>query len=117
MRAAQTRDDVLITSGLVAALIREQFPQWSERVVVPVEPGGWDNRTFRLGDDLLVRLPSHARYVPGEQGAPLAARAGAAVTAARAHSGRSGRARQRLSLALVRLSLAGWRRSFPSERR
>ena len=64
MRAAQTRDDVLITSGLVAALIREQFPQWSERVVVPVEPGGWDNRTFRLGDDLLVRLPSHARYVP-----------------------------------------------------
>jgi aminoglycoside phosphotransferase (APT) family kinase protein len=28
-----------------------------------VQPGGWDNRTFRLGDDLLVRLPSHGRYV------------------------------------------------------
>lgn len=49
---------------LVASLIREQFPEWADRAVVPVEPGGWDNRTFRLGQDLLVRLPSHARYVP-----------------------------------------------------
>jgi aminoglycoside phosphotransferase (APT) family kinase protein len=27
-----------------------------------VEPGGWDNRTFRLGEDLCVRLPSAERY-------------------------------------------------------
>ncbi|MBT2483483.1 aminoglycoside phosphotransferase family protein [Microbacterium sp. ISL-108] len=26
-------------------------------------PGGWDNRTFRLGDDLSVRLPSSEGYV------------------------------------------------------
>lgn len=55
---------------LVQSLVAEQFPVWSRRVVRRVEPGGWDNRTFRLGDDLLVRLPSHARYVaqvPKEQ--------------------------------------------------
>ena len=67
-----TSDDcpVKITSTLVESLVAEQFPDWSRRVVRIVQPGGWDNRTFRLGDDLLVRLPSHARYVaqvPKEQ--------------------------------------------------
>ncbi len=28
-----------------------------------VQPGGWDNRTFRLGQGLSVRLPSAERYV------------------------------------------------------
>jgi aminoglycoside phosphotransferase (APT) family kinase protein len=55
---------VPITSGLVAELIRQQFPAWSDRPITRVEPGGWDHRTFRLGADLLVRLPSHARYAP-----------------------------------------------------
>ena len=30
--------------------------------ITPVEPGGWDNRTFRLGDRMSVRLPSAAAY-------------------------------------------------------
>jgi aminoglycoside phosphotransferase (APT) family kinase protein len=54
---------VEITSTLVESLVASQFPDWSGRSVRILEPGGWDNRTFRLGDDLLVRLPSHARYV------------------------------------------------------
>jgi len=54
---------VEITSTLVEALVANQFPDWAPRLIRIVEPGGWDNRTFRLGDDLLVRLPSHARYV------------------------------------------------------
>ena len=61
---------VEITSALVESLVASQFPDWSQRAVRLVEPGGWDNRTFRLGDELLVRLPSHARYaaqVPKEQ--------------------------------------------------
>lgn len=29
-----------------------------------MEPNGWDNRTFRLGEELSVRLPSAAGYVP-----------------------------------------------------
>jgi hypothetical protein len=39
---------------LVTQLIRTQFPQWAELPVAPVENGGWDNRTFRLGDSLDV---------------------------------------------------------------
>ena len=52
-----------ITTDLVSALIAQQFPQWSGRSITPVDPGGWDNRTFRLGEDMLVRLPSSAGYV------------------------------------------------------
>jgi aminoglycoside phosphotransferase (APT) family kinase protein len=51
-----------IDSALVRALVAEQFPQWADLPVRPVEPGGWDNRTFHLGEDLLARLPSAAHY-------------------------------------------------------
>jgi len=53
---------VHIDDALVRRLVAEQFPQWSELPVRAVMPGGWDNRTFRLGDDLLIRLPSSAAY-------------------------------------------------------
>ena len=49
--------------SLVRWLVATQFPQWAGLPVKPVEPGGWDNRTFRLGDDMSVRLPSAERYV------------------------------------------------------
>lgn len=52
-----------IDATLVKQLIRAQFPQWAELPVVPVENGGWDNRTFRLGDSMSARLPSALRYV------------------------------------------------------
>jgi aminoglycoside phosphotransferase (APT) family kinase protein len=52
-----------IDATLVTQLIRAQFPQWAELPVAPVENGGWDNRTFRLGDSMCVRLPSALRYV------------------------------------------------------
>jgi aminoglycoside phosphotransferase (APT) family kinase protein len=48
---------------LVTTLVSEQFPEWSRLPITPVMPGGWDNRTFRLGDELSVRLPSHESYV------------------------------------------------------
>ncbi len=51
-----------IDAALVRALIQSQFPAWSELPVEPVRPDGWDNRTFRLGDDMAVRLPSAERY-------------------------------------------------------
>ena len=47
------RDD--IDASLAAKLVAEQFPQWAELPVRPVDLSGWDNRTFRLGDALLVR--------------------------------------------------------------
>lgn len=52
-----------ITTGLVTALIADQFPQWAHLPVAPVPRQGWDNRTFRLGTDLSVRLPSGPGYV------------------------------------------------------
>jgi aminoglycoside phosphotransferase (APT) family kinase protein len=51
-----------IDATLVARLIRSQFPQWSDLPITAAEPNGWDNRTFRLGPDLLVRLPSGQSY-------------------------------------------------------
>jgi aminoglycoside phosphotransferase (APT) family kinase protein len=53
-----------IDASLVRRLIAAQFPHWAGLPVKPVIPGGWDNRTFRLGDDLSVRLPSAPGYVP-----------------------------------------------------
>ena len=51
-----------ITTELAARLVAEQFPQWAGLPVRRVEPGGWDNVTFRLGADLSVRLPSGPGY-------------------------------------------------------
>ncbi len=56
----------LLTSELAHALIVEQFPQWAELPVELVVPGGHDNRTFRLGDELTIRLPTDDDYVAGE---------------------------------------------------
>jgi aminoglycoside phosphotransferase (APT) family kinase protein len=53
-----------ITLSLVIDLVARQFPHWSNLEIRPVELGGWDNRTFRLGVDMLVRLPSAEWYAP-----------------------------------------------------
>ncbi|WP_309104632.1 aminoglycoside phosphotransferase family protein [Microbacterium sp.] len=52
-----------IDVALVEALIGEQFPRWADLPITQLVPGGWDNRTFRLGDELSVRLPSSEAYV------------------------------------------------------
>lgn len=51
-----------IDEELVRRLIDAQFPQWRGSNIRQVLPGGWDNRTFRLGEELLVRLPSADGY-------------------------------------------------------
>ncbi|ESY29664.1 aminoglycoside phosphotransferase family protein [Mesorhizobium sp. LNJC391B00] len=51
-----------IHTDLVRRLIAAQFPQWRHLPVRPVAFGGWDNRTFHLGNDMTVRLPSAAPY-------------------------------------------------------
>ncbi|MEV5727145.1 aminoglycoside phosphotransferase family protein [Streptomyces pharetrae] len=53
-----------IDAGLVKRLIAAQFPEWSGLPVVPVEVDGWDNRTYRLGEGMTVRLPTAAGYAP-----------------------------------------------------
>ncbi|WP_152363959.1 aminoglycoside phosphotransferase family protein [Microlunatus speluncae] len=51
-----------IDTELARRLIKAQFPQWADLPVTPVEFDGWDNRTFRLGDDKSIRIPSAAGY-------------------------------------------------------
>lgn len=53
---------VNIDAALVRRLIATQFPRWKDLAIRPVEFGGWDNRTFHLGDGMTVRLPSAAAY-------------------------------------------------------
>ena len=63
MRSNEEAPDLSIDAGLVRRLIASQFPQWAKLPVTAVEPGGWDNRTFRLGEQMSVRLPSAQAYV------------------------------------------------------
>lgn len=48
--------------ALVRDLIAAQLPQWAGLPVRRVEPDGWDNRTFRIGDRLTARLPTGSWY-------------------------------------------------------
>ncbi len=60
----EKNEHINIDSALVTHLINKQFPQWKDLAVKPVAVEGWDNRTFHLGDKMLVRLPSAAEYAP-----------------------------------------------------
>lgn len=51
-----------ITAELVKELIVEQFPQYRALNIKPVKFSGIDNRTFHLGDNMLIRLPSAEGY-------------------------------------------------------
>lgn len=51
-----------IDATLVRRLLAEQHPRWSGLPVTPVARDGHDNRTFRLGERLSVRLPTAAGY-------------------------------------------------------
>jgi aminoglycoside phosphotransferase (APT) family kinase protein len=55
-----TRDD--INADLARRLVATQFPQWAGLPIKPVRFGGWDNRTFHLGEEMSVRLPSAEGY-------------------------------------------------------
>jgi aminoglycoside phosphotransferase (APT) family kinase protein len=63
MSADDSADKPVIDADLVRRLIAEQFPQWSDLPVRPVEVDGWDNCTFHLGEMMSVRLPSASRYM------------------------------------------------------
>ncbi|MBY6038064.1 aminoglycoside phosphotransferase family protein [Fictibacillus nanhaiensis] len=51
-----------INVSLVKSLINEQFPDWSHLEILPVQFSGNDNRTFHLGNNMSVRLPSSEHY-------------------------------------------------------
>ena len=63
-------DELDIDEKLVRRLVDAQFPRWSGLPVRAVPSAGTDNAMYRLGDDLVVRLPrlpSAARQIGKEQ--------------------------------------------------
>ena len=49
--------EVAISADLACRLVDEQFPEWCGLPLTRLPPLGTDNQLFRLGPDLLVRLP------------------------------------------------------------
>lgn len=50
-------DEVDTDVGLVGRLLAAQFPDWADLPIEPVRSAGTDNALFRLGDDMVVRMP------------------------------------------------------------
>ena len=50
-------DEVETTGPLVSRLLTTQFPQWADLPIKPVASAGTDNALYRLGDEMVVRLP------------------------------------------------------------
>lgn len=55
------RDRVDVDGPLVGRLIGNQFPRWAGLPITRVRSAGTDNAMYRLGEDMVVRLP----LVPG----------------------------------------------------
>src|SRR5262249_21203517 len=107
-------DEVDTSVDLVARLLAGQFPQWASLPLVPVPSAGTDNALYRLGADMVVRLPridwaagqaeKEQRWLPRlAPHLPLAI----PVPLAQGEPGRG------LSLAVVRLPLARRRERDP----
>jgi aminoglycoside phosphotransferase (APT) family kinase protein len=62
MIVAVNKDE--ITADVAAGLVAAQFPQWAGLPVTPVTLNGWDHTTFRLGDELSLRLPNSDSCIP-----------------------------------------------------
>ncbi|MFB8774342.1 aminoglycoside phosphotransferase family protein [Streptomyces broussonetiae] len=52
-------DEADIDDALVRALVARQFPEWAALPVRRLESSGTENAMFRLGTELVVRLPRH----------------------------------------------------------
>jgi aminoglycoside phosphotransferase (APT) family kinase protein len=54
-------DEIDIDEPLIRRLIGNQFPQWAGLPITKVRSAGTDNAIYRLGDDMVVRLPRLGR--------------------------------------------------------
>jgi hypothetical protein len=57
MHAHEVETDVALVRRLLAA----QFPQWAHLPIRPVPSWGTDNALYRIGDDMVARLPRRKR--------------------------------------------------------
>ncbi|MEW1830237.1 aminoglycoside phosphotransferase family protein [Streptomyces sp. NPDC088196] len=63
-------DELDIDAELAGRLVAEQFPEWAELAVTRVASAGTDNAMYRLGENMVVRLPrlpGGARQIETEQ--------------------------------------------------
>ncbi|MFC4241949.1 aminoglycoside phosphotransferase family protein [Gryllotalpicola reticulitermitis] len=51
-----------VTTADVRRLLGQQFPEWAELPIEPVPSYGTTNAMFRVGDDMVARLP----FIPGD---------------------------------------------------
>lgn len=56
-------DEVEIDVSLVGRLLAAQFPRWAGLPIRPVLSRGTDNALYRVGDDMVARLPRRERTV------------------------------------------------------
>ena len=54
-------DEIDIDVALVRQLLRAQFAPWAELPIAPVLPRGTDNALYRVGEDMVARLPRRER--------------------------------------------------------
>jgi aminoglycoside phosphotransferase (APT) family kinase protein len=57
MTANMHENEVQTDTQLVGRLLAAQFPQWASLPLTPVPSAGTDNALYRLGSDMVVRLP------------------------------------------------------------
>jgi aminoglycoside phosphotransferase (APT) family kinase protein len=50
-------DELDVDQSLVRRLVTGQFPQWADLPLEPIPSAGTDNALYRLGADMVVRLP------------------------------------------------------------
>lgn len=73
-QAKRHDNEVAVDEGLVRRLLHAQFPAWADLPLEIVEPSGTDHTIYRLGDEMVVRMPivewatrqaaKEARWVP-----------------------------------------------------
>ncbi|SDZ39835.1 Predicted kinase, aminoglycoside phosphotransferase (APT) family [Micromonospora pattaloongensis] len=56
-------NEYVVDARLVRRLVARQFPQWADLPLRAVESTGTNNAIYRLGDDMVVRLPRIAAAV------------------------------------------------------
>ena len=50
-------DEINVPDDVVRRLVDDQFPEWTALSLTRLPPWGTDHQLFRLGDELLVRMP------------------------------------------------------------
>ncbi|MFN2469497.1 MAG: aminoglycoside phosphotransferase family protein [Gaiellaceae bacterium] len=60
-RGKMHADEVDTDVSLVGRLLAAQVPQWAELPIEPVPSAGTDNALYRIGDDMVARLPRRER--------------------------------------------------------